>query len=317
MGIVEAESEAKVQDVKPDQPDSTIVVGKWADEKSRESVKADPGANILGDNEVYCIEEDKIVIPSVIATDSYLAHYNAKLIKKNEGFRFEFPPEKSHERCRNKSCTCNTKGNSYRATDHSKRGFPLFNMEVGKHYPEKYLKKVGTGYGGGCYLEYHDLPHFHMLRDVTAGGNLILGKFVDDGKCSKESTEACQKAHKTGAGKCSACDADWMIDHSKGVEVTAFQIPFGCGIYTPPGAIHCDSFLNGRLKVMYSNANHAETCILLKTSRCHVCESTDLDGGKCKTHPTAQIDQSPVDVQVPNHCGIAGCEKDGVHTCMK
>jgi len=297
-------------------PDSTIVAGKWADQKSRENVKADSGANILGDNEVYCIKADKIVIPNVLATDANLAYYNAKLIKQNEGFRFEFPSEMSYDRCLNKSCTCNTT-ETYRATDHMKRGFPLFDMEVGKHYPEKYLKKVGTGYGGGCYLEYHDLPHFHMLRDVTAGGNLILGKFVDDGKCSKESTEACQKAHKTGAGKCSACDADWMIDHSKGVEVTAFQIPFGCGIYTPPGAIHCDSFLNGRLKVMYSNANHAETCILLKTSRCHVCESTDLDGGKCKTHPTAQIDQSPVDVQVPNHCGIAGCEKDGVHTCMK
>merc|ERR1712096_587107 len=163
----------------------------------------------------------------------------------------------------------------------------LFNMEVGKHYPEKYLKNVGKGYGGGCYLEYHDLPHFHMSRDATAGGNLILGKFVDE------------------------------TDHSKGVEVTAFQIPVGCGIYTPPDTIHCDSFLNGRLKVMYSNANHAEVCILLKTGKCHECKSSDLTDGKCQEHPDAQIDQSPVDVHVPNHCGIDSCEKDGEHTRMK
>merc|ERR1711964_827018 len=279
--IVEAESEAKVQDVKPDQPDSTIVAGKWADQKSKDNVKADSGANILGDNEVYCIKADKIVIPSVMATDANLAYYNAKLIKQNEGFRFEFPSEKSHERCRNKSCTCNTKGNSYRATDHLKRGFPLFNMEVGKHYPEKYLKKVGKGYGGGCYLEYHDLPHFHMPRDASAGGNLILGKFVD------------------------------KTDHSKGVEVTAFQIPFGYGIYTPPAAIHCDAFLNGRLKVMYSNANHAETCILLKTARCKECKSTDLtNADKCEKHPEAEIEQCPVDVRVPNHCGLKDCKTE-------
>jgi len=206
--IAQAQSVAKVQRVPPAPPASMTVDGTWVDEKSKDTVEADGGANILGDNEVYCIKEDKIVIPSVKATEANLAYYNARLIRQNEGFRFEFPSKRSYDQCFNTSCTCNTT-DGYRATDHIKRGFPLFNMEVGKHYPEKYLKKVGKGYGGGCYLEYHDLPHFHMPRDETAGGNLILGKFVDDGKC-KSSTEACQKAHKTGAGKCSACGADWI-----------------------------------------------------------------------------------------------------------
>jgi len=276
--IAQAQSVAKVQRVPPAPPASMTVDGTWVDEKSKGNVKADGGANILGDNEVYCIKEDKIVIPSVKATEANLAYYNAKLIRQNEGFRFEFPSKRSYDQCFNTSCTCNTT-DGYRATDHIKRGFPLFNMEVGKHYPEKYLKKVGKGYGGGCYLEYHDLPHFHMPRDASAGGNLILGKFVD------------------------------KTDHSKGVEVTAFQIPFGCGIYTPPAAIHCDAFLNGRLKVMYSNANHAETCILLKTARCKEFKSTDLtNADKCEKHPEAEIEQSPVDVRVPNHCGLKDCK---------
>merc|ERR1711964_868132 len=323
--IAVAASCVEVTSVKPVKPEVAVIDGKWADQKSLKNVTADGHANILGGNEVYNIDATKLVIPNVMATDESLAYYNARLIKANEGFKFEFPEEAlTNVKCTNASCICHTTKN-WKAKDHKASGFPLLNMEVGKHYPEKYLKNKNTG--GGCYLEYRDLPHFHMSRDKSAGGTLILGKFPKC-KCptcrgtgkrwsrrqsrfiqsqNKRSRRMSRNKHRSkrspfGEGNrrkitpnssflgmfskfanapcrtCHGCKYD-----ISSMEVTAFRIPFGCGIYTPANTIHCDAFLNGRLKVMYSNANHDETCILLKNGK-------DI-----------------VDVQVPNHCGIEGC----------
>ena len=103
----------------------------------------------------------------------------------------------------------------------------IAGVTVGETYIRGFI--MSRKYGGGEYLEYHDTPHFHMPLDQEAGGVLILGKREGD---------------------------DYYV--------TAYKIPYGYGIYTPPNVLHADAHLVGRYLVMYTYTENFST-VNLKT----------------------------------------------------
>lgn len=102
---------------------------------------------------------------------------------------------------------------------------PITTVNTGIGYVQDFLMK--ESHGGGMYLEYHDRPHFHMPIEDAAGGQLILGKKVGE---------------------------IYLL--------SAFNIPQGRAIYTPPNVIHNDSFLTGRNCVVYSLTKNFSTVII-------------------------------------------------------
>ena len=106
---------------------------------------------------------------------------------------------------------------------------PVTIMNIGSAYVEEYLKIESLG--GGAYIEYHDRPHFHLPIDAEAKGQMIIGH---------------QK------------DGEYRL--------SAYRIPFGYGIYTPPHLLHADAFLVGRYIVVYSVTENFST-VLLKSKR--------------------------------------------------
>ena len=102
---------------------------------------------------------------------------------------------------------------------------PVTIMNIGSAYVEEYLKIESLG--GGAYIEYHDRPHFHLPIDAEAEGQMIIGH---------------QK------------DGEYRL--------SAYKIPFGYGIYTPPHLLHADAFLVGRYIVVYSVTENFSTVIL-------------------------------------------------------
>jgi hypothetical protein len=101
---------------------------------------------------------------------------------------------------------------------------PICTMNIGENYYSSYI--MNKNLGGGFYLEYHDRPHFHLPLDKEAKGHLILGKKIND------------------------------VYH-----LTAFKIPYGYGIYTPPNVIHNDLMLIGNYLVIYSITKNFSTVI--------------------------------------------------------
>lgn len=71
------------------------------------------------------------------------------------------------------------------------------------------MQKYG---GGGIFVEFHNFPHIHIPLHEDCGGYIVIGK------------------------KLSAEEFDF----------TAFQIPFGYALYTPPNTIHGDGTLVGK-----------------------------------------------------------------------
>lgn len=106
-------------------------------------------------------------------------------------------------------------------------GYPLWVMSLGKDYVQDYLM---TPKAGGWYLEWHtDRPHFHMPLSEDSGGAYILAKRVGED-----------------------------LYH-----ITAFHIPYGKGVYTKAGVIHCDAGLTGhRWLVGYTTSKHYSTVLL-------------------------------------------------------
>lgn len=105
---------------------------------------------------------------------------------------------------------------------------------VGETYIRGFI--MSRKHGGGEYLEYHDTPHFHMPMDKEADGVLILGKR----------------------------DGDSYF-------LTAYKIPYGYGIYTPPYVLHADAHLVGHYLVMYTYTENFST-VNLKTQRDELVE---------------------------------------------
>ena len=102
---------------------------------------------------------------------------------------------------------------------------PVTRMEIGAGYADGYLHVASKG--GGAYLEHHDRPHLHMPLDEAAGGYLILGR--RDG-------------------------ADYLV--------SAFRIPFGSAVYTPPEVLHADPYLIGNYLVVYSVTENFANAVL-------------------------------------------------------
>lgn len=154
----------------------------------------DEGSNILGNNGEFQINGN-LTIPIVTATIEHLAFYNCMLIEQYDNIQFDTPKE-----------------------------IPVTVMQIGSNYAKDYLL---TEMGGGCYLEYHDVPHFHMPLNDQSIGYLILGKIIDENCC-----------------------------------LTAFKIPYGYAIYTSPYTIHCDAFLVGDYIVAYTVTDNYSTVLL-------------------------------------------------------
>ena len=110
----------------------------------------------------------------------------------------------------------------------------IAGVTVGKTYIRGFI--MNKSYGGGEYLEYHDTPHFHMPLDQEADGVLILGKREGD---------------------------DYFV--------TAYKIPYGYGVYTPPNVLHTDAHLVGRYLVMYTYTDNFST-VNLKTRKNELVE---------------------------------------------
>lgn len=102
---------------------------------------------------------------------------------------------------------------------------PVTRMEIGAGYADGYLHVASKG--GGSYLEHHDRPHLHLPLDEDAGGYLILGRRDGD---------------------------DYLV--------SAFRIPYGSGIYTPPEVLHADPYLVGNYLVVYSVTENFSNAVL-------------------------------------------------------
>jgi hypothetical protein len=168
------------------------IMDKW----TSANISTNNNSNILGDNKVIDIQQGTLTIPIVETSDLNLSFYSAKLLQKNDVIRFDI-----------------------------KNSMPITIVDIGKNYVEHFL--LNKDKGGGCYLEYHDTPHFHMPLNDQATGHLILGKIINN-----------------------TC------------HLSAFKIPLGKAIYTPPNIIHCDGYLVGEYLVVYTITEKYSTVLL-------------------------------------------------------
>lgn len=122
------------------EPPNLEIPAVWEDKAEKVSSLI----NIFGDASHLYVNSTELTIPSVEATDEYLAFYGATLVK--QGDTFFFPHD-----------------------------FPLFLMDMGERYCHDFVMSDG----GGTFLEYHyDQPHFHM--PLQGGGHYILAKWNDE-----------------------------------------------------------------------------------------------------------------------------------------
>ena len=170
-----------------------IIKNNWSNNNNK---TYDDKSNILGSNDQFTVDTREIYIPVTETTKQNLEYFGAKLLECGDKITIDTPYP-----------------------------LPITTMEIGKNYVKDYL--LQEGFGNGCYLEYHDTPHFHMPLDDKSIGYLILGKVVDDN-----------------------------------IHLTAFNIPYGKAIYTLPFTIHCDAFLVGKYMVLYTVTPHYSTALL-------------------------------------------------------
>ena len=94
-----------------------------------------------------------------------------------------------------------------------------------QNYVENYLTNSQV------YVEFHNLPHYHQPLSSSCSGALVLGK--------------------------------WSAEDTR-LELSAFRIPFGKAIYTPPGIVHNDCFLHGEYQVVYGAADEFSSVLLYR-----------------------------------------------------
>lgn len=154
-------------------------------------------SNILGDNNLFNCSNTTYYFKPQVATKELLSYYNCKLISPNDTIFFE-----------------------------SNENMLLATIDTSFNYVEDYL--LQEKYGGGIYLEYHNLPHFYFPNDELSEGYIIIGKKRSQNK----------------------------------YELSAFSIPYNYGIYIPPNVIHNDCYLTGEYNVCYGKSNNFSTAIL-------------------------------------------------------
>lgn len=99
---------------------------------------------------------------------------------------------------------------------------PVTIVEVGENYVDGYIYPIAKG----IYCEKHNTPHYHQPISPDSSGYLVIGKEVEEG-----------------------------------LQLSAFQIPYGCGIYMAPNTIHNDLFLKGQYMVVYAKAEEYSTVL--------------------------------------------------------
>lgn len=165
---------------------------KWNDKKQNSNINS----NILGNNGTLELNKNYLTIPIAKTTKNNLAFYNAKLLKFDDIVQFDITGT-----------------------------LPITIMNIGENYVKHFL--LDNNKGGGCYIERHSTPHFHMPLDENSNGYLILGKTINN------------------------------ICH-----LSAFQIPYGFAIYTLPNVIHCDGYLVGNYLVVYTITEEYSTVLI-------------------------------------------------------
>ena len=156
--------------------------------------------NILGDDGVFYVSSDNLVIPAQEANNDNLSFYGARLYKTGEVFY-----------------------------NHSDYMMPVTTMSMGENYLDNFI--LNNDFGKGLNIEYHDSFHWHESYNENSAGYYILGKFSDT---------------------------------QDELYLSAFSIPYGAAIYTPPYAVHCDSGLIGEYIVMYTVADKSHTVVVFK-----------------------------------------------------
>jgi len=110
--------------------------------------------------------------------------------------------------------------------------YPLWKMQLGENYVDQYLM---TEEGKGFYLEWHtDRPHWHQPVTPDCGGFYLLAKQVNS-----------------------------LAGGQMSLHLTAFHIPFGKAVFTPPGVIHCDAGLTGKNWIVgFTDSQHFSTALV-------------------------------------------------------
>jgi hypothetical protein len=175
------------------EPKYIEIEGDWILENNENIISNN--ANILG-NFGKLITDSNINIPINIASQDNIQFYNAKLYNLYDLIQFDFEED-----------------------------LPLTEMLIGDEYVKNYIDVKHLG--GGQYLEYHNIPHFHSPMYSNNSGYYILGK-----------------------------------KDNKKIKLSAFIIPFHKAIYTPGNIIHSDANLVGKWLVVYSKTKHYSTVLL-------------------------------------------------------
>lgn len=176
--------------ITPEMPPLLAIPDNW---NTSITIEDTTNNNILGNN---CIFETlkTLHIPVAETTHEHLAFYNAQLYNRYDKVNITSP-----------------------------KVIPLTVTHIGENYVDGFLMNDDNG----CYLEYHNTPHFHMPLNKQSKGYLILGKFYNN---------ACL--------------------------LSAFKIPYNSAIYTSPYTIHSDAFLIGSYLVAYTTTDEYSTVIL-------------------------------------------------------
>ena len=122
------------------------------------------------------------------------------------------------------------------------RDMPISRMQVGKNYVRDFVLGASNS-DPALYLEWHGAAHFHApLSKDGCSGYLVVGKRVFDADADKDN------------GKRDACPFT--------LRLSRFAIPYGYGIVTPGGVVHCDATLIGDYLVAYTLADDYETYLV-------------------------------------------------------
>ncbi len=183
-------------------PRLLAIKGQWSAEYS----SARPEANVLGGFGKLFLEKKRLRIPLEVVTNDGLSYYGAKLLASGDIFKMQV-----------------------------NENMPITVVQFDPNYAKGYLNQ--KAYGGGYYLEYHNLPHLWSPLSPTDHGFVLLGKRVSGDR----------------------------------FYLTAFAIPFGKAIYVPGGVLHCDGTLVGRYMAIYSVTPYFSTVHLMDYSG-ELCE---------------------------------------------
>lgn len=173
-------------------PNHIKINGLWI--KNIDNNKTFLNNNILGNNGLFIIDNNEdIYIP--IESNIYLSYYGAILLKNGDSFNLN-----------------------------NNKILPLFKMNIGKNYVKNYL--LDEKYGGGFYIEYHDLPHYHQPVNENSSGFIILGNLKNNS-----------------------------------LFLTSFKIPYKHALFIPSNILHSDAYLIGEYNVIYGKTNKYSTVI--------------------------------------------------------